>query len=68
MNKDELIVMQQLKIEELLKNEELYKSSIYNSIMLMVGIGGPLNDNILGFTRKQRAVFHKIKDYLEEVQ
>jgi len=66
MTKDELIAKQQLAIEELSEREILYQSAIDSAIMVMICIGGPLNDNVLGFTKEQIMVFHKIQNYLEE--
>ena len=64
MNKDELIAKQQLEIEELNLAVKQYKEaeeSIYNIIYC---IGGPLNDNKLGYTKKQMLDFFRIKEEL----
>jgi len=60
MTKDELIAKQQLDIESMKEQIKAYKESeddIYNIIYC---IGGPLNDNIDGYTMKQLGNFAKI--------
>jgi len=64
-NKDKLIVTQALKIEEAeiaLKSYKASHRSIYNIIYC---IGGPLNDNILMFNKKQMCVFAEIASFLD---
>ena len=65
MNKDELIVKQQLKIEEMETDIKGYEDSIEQVYSLLFSIGAPLNDNILEFSPKQREVLHKIAGALD---
>lgn len=54
MDSDKLITMQQLEIEGLKEScKEMY-TTIKNIHTMMYCIGGPLNDNILRFTREQQ--------------
>jgi hypothetical protein len=59
-----LISKQQLQIEDLLNEVSDFKDSISKVRLLLVCIGGPLNDNKLGYSKEQRAVFSKILDIL----
>jgi hypothetical protein len=65
MNKDELIVKQSLELanlrEKLIKYEEAAKA-IHCEIFC---IGGPLNDNVLQYTKKQMFIFSRIIDHIE---
>jgi hypothetical protein len=66
LQKDSLIAHQALKIAILEKKVGRYKrifDSIHNTIYC---IGGPLNDNKLGFTRTQMSVFARISDLINE--
>ena len=60
MDKDKLIAQQALKIAELEEENREYldaNAEIYNIIFC---IGGPLNDNKLGYTASQMVPFDKI--------
>jgi len=64
MTKDELITKQQLEIEGLneeVRNHSLACDEVFNIIYC---IGGPLNDNKLGYTKVQMLDFFKIKNAL----
>jgi len=65
MNKEELIGKQQIEIERLkFRRDELLKEkdAVYNIIYC---IGGPLNDNKLGYTNTQMQDFWKIIEALD---
>ena len=55
MSKDQLITKQQLEIEVLKKRLTWAKKDKSDIVGSLVCIGGPLNDNVLGFSSKQRA-------------
>lgn len=61
MTKDELIVKQQLELEELRAELAELKSSIQRANLIMICIGGPLNDNSLKYTKEQMADFFRIQ-------
>lgn len=64
--KDKLILKQALRISQLEDSDKFYKNahnSIYNIIYC---IGGPLNDNILGFNKNQMGVFAEIYSHLDQ--
>lgn len=64
MTTDELIVKQQLEIEELkIENNDL-RMSIAKAHGYIICIGGPLNDDRLGFNKEQRMLFHRISNAL----
>ena len=65
MTKDELIVKQQLEIEQLreaIVKYESAKDAVYGIIFC---IGGPLNDNKLGYTKEQKTDFWRIKEAMD---
>ena len=65
MTKDQLISKQQLKIEGLEEQLSEFKekeSRLYNNLF---GIGGPLNDSRISYTKEQRAEFFSIRDIFE---
>lgn len=64
MTDTELIARQALQIEELSDEVKMLKASIREARLHMICVGGPLNDNMLGFTGEQRAVFHRIDNAL----
>jgi len=60
MTKDELIAKQQIEIEELRQKISEHKKIFKNIRGIIYGIGGPLNDNKLGYTRPQMKIFWDI--------
>ena len=63
----ELIAKQQLQIEDLklmLGHARTNMREIHSSIIC---VGGPLNDNCLGYTRPQLKLFWDFKELAEEV-
>lgn len=66
MTEAELIARQALQIEELRDEVKMLREGISVARGHMICIGGPLNDNVLGFTKEQRFVFHRIEQALPE--
>jgi hypothetical protein len=60
MTKDELIARQQLDIESMKEQIKAYKDSEDNIYNIIYCIGGPLNDNKLGYTKEQMQDFAAI--------
>lgn len=66
MTESELIARQAKQIEELRDEVTELREGIREARLHMICVGGPLNDNVLGFTKEQRMVFHRIDDALPE--
>ena len=65
MNDEAVIARQARKIEELeLRNTEL-ESAVYDARAHIYCIGGPLNDNKLGYSKQQMVTFFQIADCLD---
>ena len=64
MTDTELIARQAKRLEELRVELDEIKGGVRSVHMLIYGIGGPLNDNGLGYTKEQRTVFHRIAEEL----
>jgi len=62
MTGSELIARQALQLEELRDEVAELKSGIAKARMQIYGCGGPLNDNVLGYTREQMMPFQRIAD------
>jgi len=62
--KDELIVKQALKIEDLESILEEYRKADKAIHNIIYCIGGPLNDNILQYSHKQLGTFAEIVSHL----
>lgn len=60
MTEAELIAKQALRIAELEERLNDTDGRLSQIHQMLVGIGGPLNDNILGFDQPQRRLLHKI--------
>ncbi len=65
MNKDDLIVKQQLEIESLKDDLKTINDGINEVHGFIYNIGAPMNDNIDGFTPKQLKVFRNISESLD---
>lgn len=61
MTDDEVIANQAREIQELKVQIEQATEIKHSIMMMLVGIGGPLNDNKLGFTTAQFPLFHAIE-------
>jgi hypothetical protein len=66
MNTDEVIA--KLTIENFDLKAKIYEfeETIANIKGLLYCIGGPLNDNVLNYTKKQLLTFFKIRDLIKE--
>ncbi len=65
MDTDKLIAQQALKIAELEEELAAYKEAAKNIHNEIFCIGGPLNDNVQQFTKKQMWIFSRIIDHIE---
>lgn len=65
MNYETLCAQQALKIAELESKVAEQKDRIDGARRELICIGGPLNDNYLGYTKEQLFVFHRIYDWLD---
>ena len=61
----ETIARQAMRLEALEIENERLRRNIKNAINNIVCIGGPLNDNKLGYSKQQMVTFWRIKDELE---
>lgn len=64
MTQDQLIARQAQQIEELRDEVSALKARISKARSHIYCIGGPLNDNKLGYTRAQMATFFRIAEEL----
>jgi len=62
-----LIARQALEIAELKEQVANYQAALKDIKMILVCIGGPLNDNVLGYSRKQLTTFYNIEEVLDLV-
>lgn len=67
MTEAELIARQARQIEEMRDELVDLKERIRNARLHIYCIGGPLNDNVLGYTRAQMAPFFRIAETLGDV-
>ena len=65
MNYESLIAKQALEIAKLKERLLLYEEAAKAIHSEIYCIGGPLNDNIGGFTKKQMWIFSRIIDHIE---
>ena len=66
MNYEKLTAVQALEIANLEQRVAAFVGASKAIHMLIYGIGGPLNDNRLGYTPDQRKDFYRIYEILEE--
>lgn len=64
MKRAEIIARYAERIEELTDELRDYERRVKNAIGLMIRIGGPLNDNKLGYTKEQLVTFKQIEEIL----
>ncbi len=64
MTEAELIARQAKQIEELRDEVDDLKARANKALMHIYCIGGPLNDNKLGYSRAQMVTFSRISDEL----
>lgn len=67
MTQDELIARQALQLEELRDEVANLRERMHRAWSHIYCIGGPLNDNKLGYTRDQMATFARIADEIGDV-
>ena len=65
MNKDQLIVKQSLELANLKEKVNQYEEAAKSIHSEIFCIGGPLNDNIQQYTKKQMLIFFRIIDHIE---
>jgi len=51
---------------ELQQREKQYQKMIQDCLALFYNIGGPLNDNVFNYNKKQLMVFFKLADILKQ--
>ncbi len=56
---------QQLEIDALTKSLEFRAEQLAEIVLRFICVGGPLNDNVLGFDSEQRKYLHKILEIAE---
>jgi nucleoside-triphosphatase THEP1 len=61
----EVVARQAMKLERLEDENEQLRDRISRAKRHMICIGGPLNDNKLGYSREQMATFFRIKEELD---
>lgn len=61
----ETIARQAMRLEALEVENARLRENIKNAILHIVSIGGPLNDNKLGYSKPQMVTFWRIKEELE---
>ena len=64
MNDDEIISHQARTIIELTEQLKDLKERIRQAHLHIICIGGPLNDNKLGYSKEQLVTFHRIEQEL----
>lgn len=67
MTEEQLIARQSKQIEELRDVVVDLKERITTARRLIFCIGGPLNDNLLGYSKEQRTTFRMIADELGDL-
>jgi hypothetical protein len=66
MTKDELIAKQQIEIEELNEENQSFRKARGRALGHIYCIGGPLNDNKLGYSKAQMVTFARIAEELNQ--
>lgn len=66
MTEAQLITKQQLEIETLKIKLREHLEAFEDINMLLCGIGGPLNDNVLNYTKEQRQILFSINQFCED--
>jgi hypothetical protein len=65
MNYEQLTAQQALEIANLKAETADLKERLNEISMILCCIGGPLNDNVLGYSAEQRKPLHRINDLAE---
>jgi hypothetical protein len=66
MTNEEVIARQAKELYELRDQVARLKENASNARMFIYGCGGPLNDNVDGYSREQMVTFQRIADELGE--
>lgn len=66
--RDSLISKQQLEIEDMRSRMADIKKAATSIIIEAVGIGGPLNDNVNGYSKSQMVDWKNALDCAEEIE
>lgn len=61
MDKNELIANQQLELQTLKEENRAYRDALHNIKLMLISIGGPLNDNYHQYNDKQLKIFREIE-------
>lgn len=62
MSQDELVAKQALRIAQLVEAIADREARLRSIDMTLICVGGPLNDNVLGYTAKQLGPFRRIAE------
>lgn len=65
MTYEELTAQQALEIANLKAELEICKACMREITMILCCIGGPLNDNVLGYSKEQLGPLHRINNLAE---
>ena len=68
MTKTQVIARQAKRIEEMRVRLKAANEAAGKIHMQIYGIGGPLNDNVDGFSREQMTVFFRIAEELKRIR
>lgn len=66
MTDTELIAQQARRIADLEQQAESFASARHSLLGILYCIGGPLNDNKLGYTKEQLTTFWRIRELFDE--
>lgn len=64
---DKLIASQQLEIFEMKERLAAIKDDANAICISIIGMGGPLNDNVKGYTKQQMADWQRVLDLSESI-
>jgi len=67
MTKEELITKQALEIEELKSKIASYENSVAEIKLMLICIGGPLNDNKHHYSNDQLKIFFRIQNSIRSI-
>lgn len=68
MTNDEIIAKQQIEIENLREWQGWVKIDFENIRSILYCIGGPLNDNVLNYSKEQLSTFFRIADIANDYE
>jgi len=67
MDMHELVAKQQLEIENQKQRILALEGSLSMIHILMICVGGPLNDNFLKYSKEQSVIFHRMEDIIDDL-